>query len=335
MAIVDALPFKGNALVIGVDGQDGHYLAEGLLAAGVPTFGLGRRVPAPGHAPGQTLGHTAGETTLEGLRYRSVDLTRPERLSDLLDETRPARIYHVAAVHGASGFVYEDKWQAALAVNLASVHICLEYIRTQRPEARLLYASSLKAFGVVPPAVIDETTPRRSDELYAITKNAARDLIDHYRRAHGLGAVSLYLFNHESPRRPANFFMPRVVAALAAAKAGSGERTRLASLDFACDWGSAREFMTLGRALLEEAPTQDFVMATGRTVTGLEFVETFFAEHGLDWRDHLDIGKAPGSEPVHRYRADLAAMQGAIGKTPRLTALDTANWILAENHAPS
>ncbi|MEM6388193.1 MAG: GDP-mannose 4,6-dehydratase, partial [Pseudomonadota bacterium] len=281
-----------RAIVIGVDGQDGSYMAEHLLELGWQVVGLGRR-----NTPRIGTGH-------DRFVYSRCDIRSADDLATLLEKHKPHRIYHLAAVHGASGYVYEDGWQDALAVNLGAVHICLEHIRNAAPETRLLYASSLKAFGTPSPAIVSEETPLRSDCLYSITKNAAVELIDYYRNHHGVRASALYLFNHESPRRASNFFLPRVTAMLAAAMKGEAVDNRLASLDFACDWGSALEFMKIGARLLEEDANSDYVIATGRTWTGLEFVEALFGAAGLDWRDHLDIAKPVGSENIRHYQAD-------------------------------
>ncbi len=309
-----------KALIIGVDGQDGSYMAEYLLSKKCSVIGVGRR-----DAP------VVGEN-FSDIKYEQCDVRDAGRLGDVLNEHQPDRIYHLAAVHGSSGYIYEDGWQDALAVNLGAVHICLEYIRKHAPAARLLYASSLKAFGSPSPKQISENTPKISDCLYSITKNAAEDLITYYRRQHGVRASCLYLFNHESPRRAPNFFLPRVTAMLAAALKGEANDNHLASLDFACDWGSAKEFMELGAALLEEEPNQDYVMATGRTWTGSEFVEALFGTAGLDWRQHLQISKTIGSEPVHLYQADISRMNAVLGRGPEVGVLDVARWILRENH---
>ena len=195
-----------------------------------------------------------------------------------------------------------------------------------------MYASSLKAFGSPPPATVSEDSPRISDCLYSITKNASADLIDYYRRTHGARSTTLYLFNHESPRRPENFFLPRVVNSLAAAMLGQSDDTTLASLDFACDWGSAKEFMTLGRQVLESPENQDYVVATGKTWTGLEFVEALFLKAGLDWRDHLTVAKTPGSELIVPYHADISRLNRVVGHGPAVDALGVACWILRERH---
>ena len=309
-----------RALVIGVNGQDGSYLAGHLLAQGWDVTGLGRQ-PASRYVADQ-----------KGFRYAELDLTRPRALAELLQDSRPDRIYHVAAIHGAAGFIYEDTWQDALAVNLGTVQVCLEYIRLTVPAARLLYASSLKAFGARPPAVINEETPRLSTCLYSITKNAATDLIGYYRKQHGARATVLYLFNHESPRRPGHFVLPRMVQLLAQSIGGASPAGSLRSLDFMCDWGSSAEYMELGSRLLEDERNQDYVMATGRTWTGEEFITALFERAGLDWRRHVTLEQSPSDTAVTSYKAEMARMAGVLGHGPRQSAIDVAAWILRENH---
>jgi len=307
------------ALVIGVNGQDGSYLAEHLASQGWPVVGVGRQAQAA-FAPGGNF------------KYVQADLRTPAVLDTVLAEYRPTRIYHFAAVHGASGFQYEDKFDAALAVNSGTVHSCLEHLRLRDPEARLLYASSLKVFGDTTPLQVNEDLQRRSECLYSITKNAAVDLIACYRRHHNARASVLYLSNHESPRRPAQFFFPRVVQALAHALTKSQQLTQLKSLDFACDWGSAREFMQIGAEVLERPQNEDFLVATGRTWTGVEFVQTLFDVAGLDWRKSITVESAPGSVAVPKYKLDISRLCTALGHPPRETAIDVARWMLREKH---
>lgn len=309
-----------RAVVLGSNGQDGSYLVRHLLDQGHEVLGLARQA------------ESRYVEARPDFRHRQLDLRDPDALARALADWRPKRIYHLAAVHGAAGFLYEDKWQSALRVNTGAVHACLEYIRLNDPEARLLYASSLKVFGRVPPATISEATPRVSSCLYSITKNAAAELIDHYRREHGLGANVVYLFNHESPRRPAHFFLPRVVGILAGAIDGRRVDNRLRTLHFACDWGSSAEFMELAAALLEAAPGQDRVIATGTTWRGEEFVAALFERAGLNWRDCLSIESAEEDGPIRMYRADISALKASLGRGPERSALDVALWILRENH---
>ena len=144
-----------------------------------------------------------------------------------------------------------------------SIHACLEYVRTSAPDCRLFLASSVKAFGANPPPVIDERTPHVSACLYAITKNAAADLVSYYRETHGVWAFAGYLFNHDSPRRPGDYFLPRLTEQLAAHLKGAPRPPPLASVDFWCDWGSAREYMQSVVGLTELPEPHDVVLATG------------------------------------------------------------------------
>jgi GDPmannose 4,6-dehydratase len=301
-----------------VNGQDGSYLAEYLLAAGWQVVGVGRQ-QKPRYLQ-----------LAEGFDYLRIDLAQQGALSPVLAAANASHIYYLAAVHGASGFEYESRWQEAVTVNLANVHLCLEYIRTATPTTRLLYASSLKAFGTPPPKVISEFTPRRSQCLYSITKNGASDVISYYRDTHRLRASVLYLFNHDSPRRPAHFVLPRMVSLLARALRGQ-PRGRLRSLDFACDWGNAAEFMQLGHRLLEDERNIDYVIATGRTWTGAEFIEALFASAGLDWHDHVELEQPLGTQPIVATHGDITCMRRTLGTAPCQSALDVAHWILREN----
>lgn len=311
-----------RALVIGVNGQDGSYLAEYLLRLGWRVTGLGRQATSR-YIPDGTPGYT----------YVSADLSRDrDALPVILTGSRPDRVYHVAAIHGASGFVYEDHWQDALQVNVGSVHQVLEYIRTANSGARLLYASSVKAFDAQPPPVTHERLQRHSTCLYSITKNASADLITYYRRQHGARATTLFLFNHESPRRPDHYVLPRITAMLANAMRGRASPEPLRSLNFACDWGSSAEFMELGARLLEADDNQDYVMATGRTWTGLGFTRELFARAGLNWCDHVSIDEPADESFVAPFRADISRMISVLGHGPQQSAVDVAAWILSEKH---
>lgn len=311
-----------HALVVGVNGQDGSYLAEHLLSSGWRVTGIGRQ-PESRFLSADTPGYT----------YVCADIgVDRNALPAILARTRPDRIYHLAAIHGASGFVYEDHWQDALQVNTGSVHQVLEYIRNEHPDARLLYASSVKAFDANPPPVTHEGLPRASTCLYSITKNASADLIAYYRRQHGVRASVLFLFNHESPRRPNHFVLPRITGMLAAAMRGEAPAEPLRSLNFACDWGSSAEFMELGARLLEAPENQDYVMATGRTWTGLEFTRELFGLAGLDWREHVSVSESPDPSFAATFRADISRMISVLGYGPKSTPLDVAAWILRENY---
>jgi GDPmannose 4,6-dehydratase len=302
------------AVVLGVNGQDGSYLTEVLLERGHTVIGVARQATSRWVDPAR-------------FRYVQLDAAGEDDLDALLSRTMPDEIYHMAVVHGAAGHVYETVWRQALALNVASVHTCLEHMRRRKPSTRLFYPSSLKVFGDPPPAEIDETTTRVGSCLYSITKNAATDLIHHYRHVHGIWASVGYYFNHDSPRRPDNYFLPRLAARFAAESRHEKTAPDVASLDFWCDWGSSREFMELTADLLRQDTPRDVVIATGRPVYAADLALTLAAE----------LGVAPPAMPRRTdltppVRARLDGLTRAVGRLPRRDALDVMHWILAERH---
>ena len=192
-----------SALILGVNGQDGSYLAEEMLGRGYAVTGAARQATSRWVDPRR-------------FRYLTLDIADHAALDSLLDALRPQVICHLAASHGPAGHSYEGTWRKTLDINLGTLHVCLEHLRTRAPDARLFYPSSVKAFGTDPPSVITEETPRVSDCLYGITKNAAYDLVQYYRARHALWVGLGIFFNHDSPRRPESYFLPRLAARLAA-----------------------------------------------------------------------------------------------------------------------
>lgn len=308
------------AVVLGVNGQDGSYLAEHLVGSGCEVVGVGRQERSRYFEPSPTF------------RYRQIDLAAgSEQLTQALHEIKPDRIYHLAAVHGSSGFSYEPLQAALWRVNVESVHASLEYIRSASPSCRLLFASSLKVFGAKPPEVVNERQPRVSTCLYSISKIASEELISYYRKQHRVRASAIYYLNHESPRRPPQYFIPRIATALASAIRSNGV-TEVRSLDFWCDWGSSREFMQFSERLLECDRNDDYIMGSGSTWYAQTLVEAIFGLAGLDWRNHILLPPGLPSAGESPFHADMSLMEAAIGQTPSQSAVDVVRWILAEMH---
>ncbi|HEY5225660.1 MAG TPA: GDP-mannose 4,6-dehydratase [Methylovirgula sp.] len=302
-----------TALVLGVNGQDGSYIAEVLIERGYDVTGIARQATSRWIDP-------------KRFRYRTLDIADAGALDALLSEILPGEIYHMAAIHGASGYVYEPVWREALGVNVASVHACLEHMRLRGGNARLFYPSSLKAFGAHPPRSISAATPRVSDCLYSITKNAATDLIHFYRAHHESFASIGYYFNHDSPRRPDNYFLPRLAAGIAAQVAQKGVAPRVATLDFWCDWGSSREFAEITVDFLHADAPGDVVVATGQPIYAGALAVQLYKAAGLP----PQVLQAPTSEaPI---RADTTDLQMMAGRIPHMQAFDVAAWILREQY---
>ncbi len=302
-----------TALVLGVNGQDGSYLAEVLIERGYDVTGVARQSASRWIDPGR-------------FRYIALDIADAAALDALLAAIRPDEIYSMAAVHGASGYAYEAGWREALAVNVGSVHTCLEHMRMRSKHARLFYPSSLKAFGAHPPPCISEATPRASDCLYSITKNAATELIRYYRTHHGAFACVGYYFNHDSPRRPDSYFLPRLAARIATQLEQKGAAPDVATLDFWCDWGSSREFAEMTVELLQADEPHDVIMATGQPVYAAALAAELAAAVGLA----VPAANNVSGEPP--FRADVTKLRDLLGRAPRMRAFDVAAWILLERH---
>ena len=315
-----------TALVLGVNGQDGTFLSRSLLARGCRVIGVGRQRAA------------RFDVSSHAFAYHQIDLRDLDRLRELLEATGPDRIFHVAAVHMSAGAIYEPVFGEMLQVNVSSVHAVLEHLRASGRNARFIYASSAKVFGDPYPARIDEGTPTKSSCLYSITKNAAYSLIDHYRRHHGIQGSVVYLFNHESELRPAHYFFPKLLSCLVSAKHGLSARTPLATLEFHCDWGSAEEYMDFVVDMLEKAPGEDFVLATGTCTYARDFVEALFAKHGLDYRQFVEERTDAAGDGGGSYTVDLTKLRSLLGRVPKVEigeVVDRMLGLLSSSHTPS
>lgn len=292
-----------KALVLGVNGQDGSLLAEALLARGYAVTGLGRQPASRYVAPGASF------------RYLPLDLEDQAQLLAALRREQPEAVFHVAAIHGSSGFRYEPVWGRMLAVNVASLHTVLEYARTESPSLRAVYANSAKIFPTPLAGRIDERTPYRATCLYSIGKIAALELIRQYRAAHGIAAANLILFNHESPRRPSNYFLPTIARCVVRAQADPRHQIEVQTLEFRTDWSAAAEFMDIAVDVAERAPAEDFVLASGTTWYGREAVRETFARHGLDYARHVRE-VAPRGDAGPEFSVQLDRLEAHIGRRP-------------------
>lgn len=297
------------SLVLGANGQDGSYLVEHLVASGEHVIGTDLQSEPGPYAP-------HGDYA-----YRSLDLCRPGILAALLEEIKPDKVFHLSAVHGAAGFAYEPVWRRAAEVNILSVHELLEWARLSSRKPVIMYASSSKVFGESPEGILNEDSPKRMTCLYSISKLAAEGLIGHYRLKHGIKAGCIYFFNHESPRRPAGFFFQKIARELHHCLMDPTYVFEVNTLDFYCDWGAAAEYMELINALAKAAPGEDFVMASGKTWLGREFVDALWKRFGLEVTKHVRE-KSPASAMPRYYQADIGKMRRAIGRSPQRDALD-------------
>lgn len=308
-------------MVFGANGQDGSFLVEILSLQGHEVLGLGRQAAAryPVSSP--------------NYRYEMVDLRDAEATREAVEGFRPDRVFHVAAVHGASGYSYEEVWRDALAVNVEALHVALEFARQSSARPTIIYASSAKVFGDPLTGRITERSSRHSSGLYSITKNAAEALIEYYRVTHGVSASIAFFFNHESQRRPAEFFIPTIVAALAASIKDHTHRINVDTLDFYCDWGSASEYMEFLVEMSDMPPPgEDMIIATGRTMYGKDFVSRLFARYGLDYRRHIEQERHESEPAAVEFSASTEKLTQILGRTPRRDIFQVCQSILETEH---
>lgn len=260
-------------------------------------------------------------------RYRQLDLADVGAVDRVLREVSPDIVFHFAAIHGAAGFSYESIFDQMLAVNTVALHRVLEYARAEKPGLRVLYGGSCKIFGPGLQGVIDEKTPYRGSCLYSVGKVASLELIRYYRSTHGVAAGNLTLFNHDSARRPPEYFLPTVARALAAARRGVTEITEVKTLDFYLDWSSAEELMDIAVDIGEKAPGDDFVLASGITWLGRAAVESLFARYGLDATYSLRQ-TLPPQDAGAGYQVVLDYLEARIGRRPVRTLFDIVDDII-------
>lgn len=300
-----------SAAIIGVNGQDGTYLARHLISRGFRVRGLGRQ---------DTPRHVVPNARFT---YHKLDIRDSDALSQFFRDLRPGLIFHVAAVHAsAQSRSYEPIFREMLRVNVESLHAVLEHLRLENRHGRLIYGGSGKVFGGTYPSDLDESTPIVSSCLYSLSKIAARDLIREYRHSHDLLAGYMYLFNHESPLRPPDYFVSKVIDRLRRAVRGEKGRTSFSTLDFWCDWGSAEEYMEIAIEMAEAAPAQELMFATGRCVFARDFVKGLFREYGLDVADYIVETSGAAGQQSRPYKVDLTRLRRAVGRAPTVTIED-------------
>jgi GDPmannose 4,6-dehydratase len=305
-----------RCLVLGVNGQDGSYAAEKLLSGGHQVVGVGRQKSSRWVVP------------QAGFEYRSADLFSIDSVPKVIEACRPDLILYLAAVHGASGFSYEDHWAEAHVVNTIGVHACLEYLRRFRPDGFLAYASSSKAFGAQLAGVISERTPRHSSCIYSTTKNAATDLIDYYRSRHSVGCSTVWTFNHESPRRSSEYFVPKIVDILRSAIKEPSYVSAVGSLDFWCDWGDAAEYMGIVVELALGGANDNFLVGTGRVVWAADAVRDLFARYGLSMDKHVTQRAPHLNDRPACWQIDQSKLRNLLGRVPTRTVQQVFDEIL-------
>ena len=298
-----------TALITGITGQDGSYLAEFLLAKGYRVVGIVRRSST---TPYERIGHL-----VDRIELLSADLLDQTSLVDVMDAVKPDEIYNLAA----QSFVATSWTQPVLTGEFTALGVTrmLEAMKRAAPKARFYQASSSEMFGKVQETPQREETPLYPRSPYGVAKVYGHWITVNYRESFGLYAVSGILFNHESPRRGLEFVTRKVTDAVARIKLGLATEVRLGNLQAHRDWGFAGDYVDAMWRMLQQDTPGDYVIGTGKTWTVQQLCEEAFSYVGLDWQAHVKTDAAfyrPAE--VDLLVADPAKARQVLGWEPQV-----------------
>jgi GDPmannose 4,6-dehydratase len=270
-----------RALVTGVTGQDGSYLADFLLEKGYEVFGVVRRSSTESF---ERIAHLEGKIELV-----QADLLDQLSLIETVRDVKPDEVYNL----GAQSFVPTSWVQPLLTGEFTALGVTrmLEAIKTTNGLIKFYQASSSEMFGKVRQKPQNEQTPFYPRSPYGVSKVYGHFITVNYRESYGLYAVSGILFNHESPRRGLEFVTRKITDGVARIKLGLAKEIRLGNLEAKRDWGYAGDYVRAMWMMLQQPEPDDFVIGTGRTHSVREFCEVAFGHVGLDWEDHVVVDK--------------------------------------------
>jgi len=272
-----------KAIITGITGQDGSYLAELLLDKGYEVHGIVRRVAIedPEHRLWRIL------AIKEHIHLHAASLESYPSIFQILQKVRPNECYHLAAQSFVS-YSFEDEF-STMNTNINGTHYVLAALREAAPACRFYFAGSSEMFGKVAEVPQSERTPFHPRSAYGISKVAGFDLTRNYREAYGMHCSSGILYNHESPRRGYEFVTRKITSHVARIKLGMAKELRLGNLDARRDWGHAKEYVRAMWLMLQQEKPDDFVIGTGEEHSVKEFADAAFSYVGLDYRDHVII----------------------------------------------
>jgi len=299
-----------TALITGINGQDGSYLAEHLLGQGYKVFGLVRRTSI------RNLERVAH--LVDSIELLNGDLLDQNSLINAVAEAQPDEIYNLAA----QSFVPASFSQPVLTGEFTALGVTrmLEAVRIVNSKIRFYQASSSEMFGKVQSVPQDEQTKFHPRSPYGVAKLYGHWITVNFRESYGMYAVSGILFNHESPRRGTEFVTRKITLAAARIAAGRQKDLKLGNLDARRDWGFTGDFVEAMRLMLQQAEPQDYVIGTGETHTVQEFVDAAFAHLGLDWRTHVVIDpKLVRPAEVDLLISNPRRAREELGWTPRVS----------------
>jgi len=301
---------RKTAVITGVTGQDGSYLAELLLSKGYEVIGVVRRTS---HDSYERIGHL-----LDRVHVVAADLLDQHSLTTVIRDAKPDEVYNLAA----QSFVPTSWNQPVLTGEFTALGVTrlLEAIRLAHPQARFYQASSSEMFGRVVETPQRESTPFYPRSPYGVAKVYGHWITVNYRESYGLYAVSGILFNHESPRRGLEFVTRKVTDGVARIKLGKAKELRLGNLDSGRDWGFAGDYVDAMWRMLQQQQPIDYVVGSGTMHTVRDLCAAAFAHAGLDWQQYVKVDpKFVRLAEVDVLRADASRARKELGWTPKVS----------------
>jgi GDPmannose 4,6-dehydratase len=300
-----------RALITGITGQDGSYLAELLLGKGYEVHGVVRRVAL------EDVEHRLWRIKhiLDKVALHSASLESYASVYKVVERVRPDECYHLAAQSFVS-YSFEDEF-STINTNINGTHYVLSSVKEKAPTCRLYFAASSEMFGNALESPQSEDTPLNPRSAYGISKVAGFYLTKNYREAYGLHATSGILFNHESQRRGFEFVTRKITRGVAYIKHGLNHELRLGNLDAKRDWGHAKDYVRAMWLMLQQDEPDDYVIAMGQTYSVRDFVELAFSYAGLNWKDYVVIDeKFFRPAEVFELRGNASKARKKLGWTP-------------------
>lgn len=303
-----------KALITGITGQDGSYLAELLLEKGYEVHGIVRRVALedPAHRMWRL------RQILDRLILHAGSIENYPSVFNVVERIKPDECYHLAAQSFVS-YSFEDEF-STMETNINGTHCILSALKLRAPDCRFYFAGSSEMFGKVQETPQNENTPFHPRSSYGISKVAGFHLTQNYREAYGLFALSGILFNHESPRRGHEFVTRKISSHVAKIKLGLADRLTLGNLEAKRDWGHARDYVKAMWLMLQQNEPEDYVVASGTCHSVREFVQAAFDLVGLDYRKYVVIEEQfyrPAE--VHLLEGDASKARRKLGWQPSIT----------------
>jgi len=300
-----------RALITGITGQDGSYLAELLLSKDYEVHGIVRRVALedPEHRLWR-IRHISDKVTLHAASLESY-----ASIFNVVEKVRPEECYHLAAQSFVS-YSFEDEF-STINTNINGAHFILSAIKEKTPECKLYFAASSEMFGKVKETPQNEDTPFHPRSPYGISKVAGFDLTRNYREAYDLFACNGILFNHESPRRGYEFVTRKISNGVARIKLGLDNELRLGNLEAKRDWGFAGDYVKAMWLMLQQDEPDDYVIATNESHSVKEFTELAFSNAGLNWKEYVVVDeKFYRPAEIHILRGDYSKGKMKLGWEP-------------------